>query len=145
MAELSMSRAERETFLKGVHVAVVAISRTGEAPLTAPVWYRYEDGGELWFSIAAGSQKDRALAVGLPLTLVVQNETLPYAYVSVEGRVADIRATTDRQESLRMAERYLGPALGARYVEANSPEGSLRISIQPTRWLTVDYGKLGAF
>jgi nitroimidazol reductase NimA-like FMN-containing flavoprotein (pyridoxamine 5'-phosphate oxidase superfamily) len=145
MAGLSMSRTEREAFLKGVHVAVVAIPRTGEAPLTAPVWYRYEDGGELWFSIATGSQKERALAVGMPLTLVVQTETLPYAYVSVEGRVAEIRATNDRRESLRMAERYLGPELGARYVEANSSEGSLRISVEPTRWLTVDYGKLGAF
>jgi nitroimidazol reductase NimA-like FMN-containing flavoprotein (pyridoxamine 5'-phosphate oxidase superfamily) len=145
MAELKMSRTERESFLKGVHVAVVAIPRTGEAPLTAPVWYRYEEGGELWFSIAAGSQKDRALAVGMPLTLVVQNETLPYAYVSVEAKVAEIRPTSDRREALRMAERYLGPELGARYVEANSAEGSLRVSIEPTRWLTVDYGKLGSF
>jgi PPOX class probable F420-dependent enzyme len=143
MAGLSMTRAEREAFLKGVHVAVVAIPRPDAAPLTAPVWYRYENHGELWFSIAAGSQKDRALAVGLPITLVVQNETLPYAYVSVEGRVAEIRPTNDRRESLRMAERYLGAELGARYVEANSAEGSLRISIEPTRWLTVDYAKLG--
>ena len=37
----AMSKAKRESFLSDVHVAVVAIPREGQGPLTTPVWYWY--------------------------------------------------------------------------------------------------------
>src|SRR5688572_30779756 len=53
---LSMTREERETFLAGVHVGVVSITEPGRGPLTAPVWYAYED-GEVVFVIEKASRK----------------------------------------------------------------------------------------
>ena len=42
---LNMSRAEREEFLAGLHVGVLAVASAGVAgPLTVPVWYTYEPG-----------------------------------------------------------------------------------------------------
>jgi nitroimidazol reductase NimA-like FMN-containing flavoprotein (pyridoxamine 5'-phosphate oxidase superfamily) len=46
MSPLSMSRAEREEFLAGLHVGVLGVaSDDGGGPLTVPVWYTYQPGG----------------------------------------------------------------------------------------------------
>jgi nitroimidazol reductase NimA-like FMN-containing flavoprotein (pyridoxamine 5'-phosphate oxidase superfamily) len=47
MADNRMTREERETFLANLHVGVLAIPSDG-APLTAPIWYDYEPGGDIW-------------------------------------------------------------------------------------------------
>jgi nitroimidazol reductase NimA-like FMN-containing flavoprotein (pyridoxamine 5'-phosphate oxidase superfamily) len=53
---LSMSRAEREEFLAGLHVGVLSVaSPDGRGPLTAPVWYTYQPGGTVNVS-TGGSQ-----------------------------------------------------------------------------------------
>jgi nitroimidazol reductase NimA-like FMN-containing flavoprotein (pyridoxamine 5'-phosphate oxidase superfamily) len=47
MSSFVMTASEREEFLSGVHVGVLAVERAGRAPLAVPVWYDYEPGGEL--------------------------------------------------------------------------------------------------
>ena len=42
-----MTREEREAFLAGVHVGVLSIDEPGRGPLSVPVWYLYESGGEI--------------------------------------------------------------------------------------------------
>ena len=44
---LTMTKQEREAFLAGVHVGVISIPEPGRGPLTVPVWYSYDPGGEL--------------------------------------------------------------------------------------------------
>jgi nitroimidazol reductase NimA-like FMN-containing flavoprotein (pyridoxamine 5'-phosphate oxidase superfamily) len=134
-----MNQAEREAFLADLHVGVLAIPSDG-APLTAPIWYDYEPGGDIWVLTGPGSKKGRLLEVGLPVTLVAQQEALPYAYVSVEGTVTAIAPQRDG-DTLHMATRYLGEALGKDYAAANAGGESVRVTIRPDRWLTVDYGK----
>jgi hypothetical protein len=74
------------------------------------------------------------------MTLVAQQEALPYAYVSVEGTVSSMVAAT-AEDTLQMATRFLGAEMGAGYAESNADNDSLRVQIQPDRWLTVDYAK----
>ena len=45
MSALTMTKAEREAFLAGVHVGVLGVAQDGSSPLTVPVWYSYEPGG----------------------------------------------------------------------------------------------------
>ena len=54
---LKMSPAEREQFLAELHVGVISIAEAGRGPLTAPIWYEYQPGGELCVIIAAKSRK----------------------------------------------------------------------------------------
>jgi nitroimidazol reductase NimA-like FMN-containing flavoprotein (pyridoxamine 5'-phosphate oxidase superfamily) len=140
---LTMTRAEREAFLAGVHVAVVSIPDPGRAPLTVPIWYRYEPGGEIEFVTERQSRKGRLLAVGTRLSLCAQTETPPYRYVTVEGVVVAVE-TSDRERDTRpIAHRYLGADMGDAYVASLGPErgGSVRVRVRPARWLSVDYGK----
>ena len=56
-----MSRAEREQFLSGVHVAVLSVaSGDGGGPLAAPVWYTYRPGGTVNVSTGHGTRKAQA-------------------------------------------------------------------------------------
>jgi hypothetical protein len=78
------------------------------------------------------------------VSFVVQNEALPYQYVSVEGPVTGIE-TADTDADVRpIAHRYLGQQNGDAYIEAtrdSDPRGEIVVRIQPERWLTVDYAK----
>ena len=141
MANTTMTRAEREAFLAGLHVGVLSIPSDG-APLSAPIWYDYEPGGDIWVLTGPESKKGRLLNEGVRVTLVAQQEALPYAYVSVEGTVTAIAPQGDG-DTLHMATRYLGAEMGRGYAEENAGGESVRVTIRPDRWLTVDYGKSG--
>ncbi len=139
---LSMTRKEREAFLADVHVGVISIPDPARGPLTVPIWYGYEPGGDLVVLTGRDSRKGRLLAGSPRVSLCAQTEAPPYRYVSVEGPVVSI-APADRERDARpLARRYLGPELGDRYMEATADsEESVLVRIRPERWLTVDYGK----
>ena len=62
MSPLSMSRAEREEFLAGLHVGVLSVaSDDGGGPLTVPVWYTYQPGGTVNVSTGRSTRKARAI------------------------------------------------------------------------------------
>jgi nitroimidazol reductase NimA-like FMN-containing flavoprotein (pyridoxamine 5'-phosphate oxidase superfamily) len=134
-----MTVAEREAYLAGVHVGVLAVDEPGRGPLALPIWYRYVD-GRIEIGMDTGSVKARLLRAAGRATLTVQDETPPYTYVSVEGPVTvEARAG----DTLAMATRYLGPEFGAWYAEQNPPgEGSVVAVLTPEHWRTIDYAKL---
>jgi nitroimidazol reductase NimA-like FMN-containing flavoprotein (pyridoxamine 5'-phosphate oxidase superfamily) len=135
---IPMTKSEREAFLAGVRVAIVGISQEGRGPLTVPVWYWYEPGGDLWFETQPDSRKGKLLHVGKRISLCVQNENPPYAYVSVEGPIVEI-ADDDRDlHELPMAIRYLGEQGGRDYIAGQSPGEWKRYIMRPERWLTLD-------
>ena len=143
MGTLSMTPEEREQFLADLHVGVLAIERPDDPPLTVPVWYIYEPGGELWFLTSLDSVKGRLLQKSMRFSLCAQSESLPYKYVSIEG-AATISTADKELHSRPMAHRYLGVKEGDKYVERGDGEDdgeSMRISTTPERWFTVDYSK----
>jgi nitroimidazol reductase NimA-like FMN-containing flavoprotein (pyridoxamine 5'-phosphate oxidase superfamily) len=143
--ELRMSKAEREAFLAGVHVGVISIAEPGRGPLSAPIWYGYEPGGELWIVTERGSRKGRLLREGVRVSVCAQSEAAPYRYVSVEGPVVSIGPSDVERHERPLARRYLGRELGDRYVEStggSSARGAnALVRIRPERWLTADYSK----
>lgn len=143
MADTRMSRQEREAFLADLHVGVISIPRPDGPPLAAPIWYDYEPGGDIWLLTGPTSQKGRLLREGTRVTLVAQREALPYAYVTVEGTVTGVREADTEADTLPMARRYLGEEGGDAYTTANSDNVSVRLTVRPDRWLTVDYAKTG--
>jgi hypothetical protein len=145
---LSMSRAQREAFLAGLHVGVISIPDGARGPLTAPIWYGYEPGGEVWVVTGAGSRKGKLLQPGARVSLVAQTETSPYQYVSVEGPVASVAPVRDPEVVRVLARRYLGVKGGDAYVAATwqgyERDPNVLVRIRPERWLTVDYTSLAS-
>jgi nitroimidazol reductase NimA-like FMN-containing flavoprotein (pyridoxamine 5'-phosphate oxidase superfamily) len=107
---LAMTRPERETFLAGLHVAIISIAEDGRGPLAVPVWYAYEPGGEVRVVTSNASRKGRLLAKAARFSLCVQTETRPYSYVSVEGPIFGIDAADIERDLRPLARRYLGRA-----------------------------------
>jgi len=142
---LKMSKSEREAFLAGVHVGVISIAEPGRGPLTAPIWYGYQPGGELWIVTERGSRKGRLLQSAGRFSLCAQSEQPPYKYVSVEGPITAIVPSDLERDERPLARRYLGRELGDRYLEATGgPEAraaNIRVALRPERWLTTDYAK----
>ena len=79
------------------------------------------------------------------MSLCVQTETAPYSYVSVEGpfHLGPVDYERDVRE---MALRYLGAEMGAAYLAAMHPggsvEGTVLVTLTPERWYSVDYSKM---
>jgi PPOX class probable F420-dependent enzyme len=143
MANPTMSRSEREAFLAGTHVGVLAVAEPGRGPLAVPVWYRYEPGDVVRITVPSGSRKVALLRATGRASLCAQTETLPYQYVSVEGpvEVLDAEVETDQRE---MAIRYLGEKLGARYLTATAKDraNEVLVLLRPKRWWSVDFSRM---
>lgn len=144
MTSIAMTQDESEAFLADVHVGVMAVNRKEKGPLTVPIWYRYEPGGELAILIGPDSLKAKLLARAGRFSLCCQSEQLPYRYVSVEGPIVETRQV-DRESDLRgMARRYLGTEMGDRYVDEGDQDSTMIcVSMRPETWYSVDYGKAG--
>ena len=135
-----MSHAEKQNFFSQPHIGVLALNNPGQGPLTTPLWYDYTAGGEVSFIIAANSRKAQLLQTGARLSLVAQEEKLPYSYVSIEGPVTAIDAAT-QDSLLAMAKRYLGNEQGRKYADASNVADQIRVRVAPEKWLAVDYSK----
>ena len=145
MAKTTMTPKEREAFLAEVHVGILSVAEDGRGPLTAPVWYDYAPGGDLWLTTERGSRKGKLLEKTGRMSLCAQTETPPYKYVSVEGAITIEAADLERH--LRpLAHRYLGKEVGDGYIQSTldmyEQGETILVRMRPERWLSVDYAKL---
>jgi nitroimidazol reductase NimA-like FMN-containing flavoprotein (pyridoxamine 5'-phosphate oxidase superfamily) len=139
---LTMTKEEREAFLADVHVGVISVAEDGHGPLTIPVWYSYEPGGEVRIITARASRKGKLLERACRFSLCAQTETPPYKYVSVEGPIVAIEAADLERDRRPLARRYFGTELGDSYIESTRDlVGNVLVRMRPERWLTVDYAK----
>lgn len=145
MPSYAMTRAEREAFLADLHVGVISVAEDGRAPLTVPIWYAYEPGGEVRIVTARSSRKGKLLERARRFSLCAQTEAPPYKYVTVEGPIVAIEAADLERDERPLAHRYLGKDFGDAYVEqtggADARGDNVLIRMRPERWLSVDYGK----
>ena len=134
-----MSDTQRDSFLNEVRVAVLVIERADKGPLCAPVWYRYAD-GVFQISMENDSAKAVLLRRAGRAGLCVQDESMPYRYVTAEGPVqGKVISGEGRHELVReMASRYLGDELGRQYADDYPPEleGGALVTLRPRRWRT---------
>jgi PPOX class probable F420-dependent enzyme len=135
-----MSSDEREQYLADVHVGVIAVERPDRAPLSVPIWYGYEPGGELVVFTTEGSVKEKLIRAAGRFSITAQDEQPPYKYVTAEGDVTEI-APADEAEARKIAIRYLGEEAGNQFADENSSPSSVAIRMRPQRWLSTDYSK----
>ncbi|HJP80226.1 MAG TPA: pyridoxamine 5'-phosphate oxidase family protein [Pseudonocardiaceae bacterium] len=141
---MPLSIADREAFLAQPHIGALAIAAgTERAPLTLPIWYQYEPGGELWFMVERRSRKTPLIEAAGRVSLMVDRTTPTVRYVSIEGPVVTTEPGT--LDQLReMATRYLPPDSAEQYLAfaASDHADQLTVRVRPERWYSSD---LGAF
>jgi PPOX class probable F420-dependent enzyme len=143
MPDQKMTESERQEFLAGLHVGVLAIERADGPPLAVPVWYSYEPGGDVEVLTSASSLKGRLAAAAGRASLCAQQEELPYKYVTVEGaiEVVALDAAASAAAVVPMAVRYLGEEMGRAYASNSVGPDDVVIRLHPERWFSVDYAK----
>jgi uncharacterized protein len=140
----AMTKQERESFLADLHVGIISVAEDGRGPLTVPIWYSYEPGGEVRVVTGGTSRKAQLLRTARRFSLCAQTETQPYKYVSVEGPIVAIEPANLERDRRPIAQRYFGVQAGDRYIERTRAETveNVLVRMRPERWLTVDYGKV---
>lgn len=141
---MALSREEREQFLAEPHVAALAVdaAQEGRAPLTVPIWYVYEPGGDLWIMTGRDSHKGRAIAAAGRFSMMVDRVAPTVRYVSVEGPVVSTRAAT-REELAEISARYLPAGKVDAYVDFAWKEHGEQVVVhlRPEHWLSADLGE----
>jgi nitroimidazol reductase NimA-like FMN-containing flavoprotein (pyridoxamine 5'-phosphate oxidase superfamily) len=140
-----MTREECEAFLADVHVGVLSVDEPGRGPLSVPVWYRYEPGGEIVVVTRPEARKAPLLAVGVRVAFLVQSEELPPKYVTTQGRVVSTAPADVAHDVKPVVRKYLGAEVGDAYVDNTRPNGTneIVVRIRPDRWYSRDFGRAG--
>ena len=128
-----MTTEEALDFLStGTRTAKVAWVASDGRPHVAPIWFIVED-GDILFVTSAEAGKSRAMRRDPRISLVVDIEEPPYAFVKVDGTV---EITEDPGEVLRVATLAGGRNMGADQAEAygarNGVPGECLVRLRPT-------------
>ena len=109
-----------------------SLTRSG-APHVIPIWFVL-DGDEIVFTTGADTLKGRHILRDGRLSLCVDEELPPYAYVHIRGQA---RASEDAPDKLawatRIAERYMGAEQAEAYGRRNAVPGELLVRLTPAR------------
>jgi hypothetical protein len=139
---MALSREDREQFLAEPHIAALSVTAgTGRGPLTVPIWYQYQPGGQPWVLTGTGSRKHRLIESAGHFTLMVERVEPTVRYVAVDGPVSRIEPGTDAMTE-EMAYRYLSGEAAERYLQfARENLGDhVAIHLDPQHWLSADMG-----
>jgi PPOX class probable F420-dependent enzyme len=129
-----MSPDERRAFLmEGTRTAKVAVTRADGRPHVTPVWFVL-DGDDVVFNTDTTSLKGRCLLRDPRVSLCVEDDTPPFAFVLVEG-VAEVSDDLEAMVpwSTAIGGRYMGADRAEQYGRRNAVEGELLVRVRPTR------------
>lgn len=141
---MALSKEERERFLAEPHIAALSVSAGADrGPLTVPIWYQYEPGGEPWVVTGADSRKTQLIEAAGCFSLMVERTEPTLRYVAVDGPVSRIEAAADEQH-VELAHRYLPAERAERFLEfARAQLGEqVVIYLRPQHWVSADLGAI---
>jgi PPOX class probable F420-dependent enzyme len=128
----------RDFLSHGTRTGKVATTRADGKPHIAPIWFVL-DGDDIVFMTGADTVKGKSLRRDPRVSLVVDLEEPPYAFVMVEGRVS---ISEDLQEmlplSIAIAKRYVPAEQAEEFGRRNAVEGELLLRLRPEKTIAVD-------
>jgi PPOX class probable F420-dependent enzyme len=123
----------RRFLLDAPRTAILATTRADGQPHAALICFDL-DGDKIVFTTWYSTVKDANLTRDPHLTLVVENDTPPYAFVMVEGTAELDPAADDLLDrTTRLDHRYLGVELAPIYGARNGIPGEGLVQVTPTR------------
>jgi PPOX class probable F420-dependent enzyme len=138
MVDEMTPEARRAFLTSGTRTAILATTRADGRPHAVPVCFVLEDDDVLFLTNDA-TAKGRALQRDPRVTLVVDDETPPFAFVIIEGEAQLSRNADDIDRvAPEIAERYDGADGIEDFVrEAHDALGTL-VRVRPTKILAFD-------
>jgi PPOX class probable F420-dependent enzyme len=131
----TMTAEEARRFLLDIpRTGKLASTREDGRPHVTPVWFDL-DGEVLVFTTWHQSLKTKNLQRSPTISLCVDDEKPPYAYVIFEGTVKFVDVTEEERLywATRIATRYMGEELGVTFGKRNGVPGELIVRATPTK------------
>jgi PPOX class probable F420-dependent enzyme len=130
-----MSRDEIRRFLTtGTRTGKIAVVRSDGSPMVVPVWFAVDDDGSLVFTTWHTTIKARAMRRRPQVSICVDEEVPPYAYVRVDGTAELVEdAELLRAWAVRLGGRYMGAERAEEFGAKNAVPGELVVRVTPTR------------
>ncbi|MCB0209686.1 MAG: PPOX class F420-dependent oxidoreductase [Anaerolineae bacterium] len=128
-----MTKEEITEFLTEMpRTAKIATVREDGRPHVAPIWFEL-DGDTFVFTTWHESIKAANMTRDGRISLCIDDEVPPFAYVIIEGEVSISEDPDElRHWATQIAGRYMGPNLAEAYGKRNSVKGELLVRVTPT-------------
>ena len=128
----------REFLMSGTLTGKLATVRADGRPHVAPIWFVL-DGDDVLFNTAATSVKGKNLQRDNRVSISVDDQAPPYAFVIIEG-LAELIA--EPAELLKWAtaigRRYMGPERAEEFGRRNGVPGEWLVRVRPTKIIGSD-------
>lgn len=124
---------QRAFLLHGTRTGKLATVRKDGRPHIAPIWFTLE-GDTIVFNTGEKTVKATNIRRDVRISLCVDDETPPFAYIIVEGTAslsADPRELLD--VATRIGGRYMGEDQAEAFGKRNGVPGELVVRVTPTR------------
>ncbi|MFG2515292.1 PPOX class F420-dependent oxidoreductase [Streptomyces sp. NPDC048584] len=119
----------REFVSYGTRTAKLCTVRADGSPHVAPIWFLV-DGDEVVFNTGARTVKGRNLARDGRVSLCVDDDRPPFAYVLLQGRARLSEEPGElRHWAARIGARYMGEERAAEFGERNGVPGELLVRV----------------
>lgn len=129
-----MTETEWRAFIaEGTRTGKLAVVTPAGRPHVTPVWFVL-DGDDVVFTTGETSLKGKGLLHTKRASLCVDDETPPYAYVTLAGTVSTSDDLGEMQKwSTLIGERYMGPDRAEEYGARNAAPTELLVRLTPTK------------
>ena len=136
-----MAEAEWAQFVNaGTRTGKLAVVLPSGRPAVTPIWFVYEDDGVFRFNTWGTSPKAKAMRAEPRVSLLVDLEEPPYAFVRVEAtaRIVDDDPALTRRVATAAGGRYMGADRAEEFGARNGVEGEVVVELTPTRVVALD-------
>jgi PPOX class probable F420-dependent enzyme len=125
---------QRAFLLHGTRTGKLATVRKDGRPHIIPIWFVLDSDDTIIFTTGESSVKAANMRRDARVSLCVDDENPPYAYITVEGTAS---WSSDLNEMLhwatRIAARYMGEDRAEAYGKRNATPGEMLVKIKPTK------------
>ncbi len=130
-----MTPEEIHEFLTaGTRTGKLAVTRLDGSPMVVPIWFVVDDDGSLVFTTWHESIKGKALRRDGRVSICVDVDEPPYAYVRVDGLAQVSEDPADlRRWATRIGGRYMGAGQAEQFGARNGVPGELLVRVTPAR------------
>ena len=131
-----MSEGEWREFLSQTRTGKLATTRADGSPHLTPVWFDL-DGDDIVFTTHETSLKARNILRDGRVSLCVDDDRPPFAYVIVQGTAVNLPEDQERlvEWATRLGGRYMGADRAEEYGKRNGAPGELVMRLRPAKVL----------
>ncbi len=136
-----MTESEWVEFVRaGTRTGKLGVVLPSGKPSVTPVWFVYEDDGVFRFNTWGTSPKAKAIAAEPRVSLLIDLEEPPFAFVRVEATASIVDDDPDLllRTATEIGGRYMGADRAEEFGRRNAVDGEVVVELRPSKVVALD-------